>query len=114
MPDEQKVNRNAGGYETGNGLNTKKGVYLCQCGRGMFSKQEICVSVGNHTIFTMKNCFRLNCMKCSGSWVCLIRKGEKGCVSAFASSTEAEKLIEEARQDEWDTRFLKAEAEAIQ
>lgn len=108
MPEaEFKVNRNAGRDDAGNGLNEKKGAYLCQCNRGMFSKQEIVISVGNRILYPLTRVFKLSCIKCSGTFVVLTRKDKPGCVSAFASSTEAEKLIEEARQEEWDGRFQK-------
>ena len=112
MTDETqpfKVNRQkSDDYDTG--LNDKRGVYTCRCHRAMFSRQPVVVSTENHIIMELESVFLLTCLKCPAQY--LVRRLKKGCVSAFPASSEAEKLIEEARKEEIDSKFKKSEMEA--
>lgn len=107
-----KVNRDQG-IDNGNGLNDKRGIYSCRCGRAMFCKRPVVISTDHHIMVELQTVWVLDCLKCTGSYV--VRRMKTGCISAFPSSNEAEKLIEEARKEEIDANFKRAPAaEAVE
>ncbi len=80
------------------------GSLLCRCGRGTFSHSAVAMIVDNPQLIDLEGAAVLRCVSCGIEYAADLRQGKQRLVPLIPSKA-SDKIFEEVRKDEWDSKF---------